>query len=46
MIEYVLLIWCIIITVLLIAVIRCQNNQSEILQILNDDILRLRDDDT
>ena len=44
MIEYVLLIWCIIITVLLIGVIHCQNNQSEILSLLNDDITKLRDD--
>ena len=44
MIEILFLIWAIIVTILLATVIYCQNNQSEILSLLNDDIQRLRDD--
>lgn len=42
-IEIVLLVWCIIVTVLLIFVIHCQNNQSDIIKLLNDDLWYLRE---
>ena len=41
-IEFVLLIWCIIITVMLITVIHCQNNQSDILKLLNDELVHIK----
>ena len=41
-IEFVLLIWCIAITGLLITVIHCQNNQSEIIDLINMDLNDLR----